>query len=189
MLRHSRPFILAAALVIAPALIIVTTPDPARPRARAATISTPDQPEYGLAGIVGPVTEIRAQEAAQVEAARIATEIQQAAAQAASRETRARADVPRSAVQPAPARSDGWSANWDGIARCETGSNWQHLGRADDGSTYDGGLGIYHGAWTDFGGLEFAPRGDLATKEQQIVVAERIYARHGLSGWGCKAYG
>ena len=92
---------------------------------------------------------------------------------------------------PAPSASNpaGWSADWDGVARCETGGNWQHLGRAPDGSTYDGGLGIYHGAWTDFGGLEFAPRGDLATKEQQIIVAERIYARHGLSGWGCKMYG
>ncbi len=82
---------------------------------------------------------------------------------------------------PSPARAGG--VNWDGIANCETGGNWSHQ------TQFDGGLGIYHGAWTDFGGREFAPYGSQATKEQQIIVAERIYARYGLSGWGCKAYG
>ena len=28
-----------------------------------------------------------------------------------------------------------------------------------------------------------------ATREEQIVVAERVYAEYGLSGWGCKAHG
>jgi len=73
--------------------------------------------------------------------------------------------------------------NWDGIARCETGGNWAHQ------TQYDGGLGILHAAWVEFGGRQFAEYGSQATREQQIVVAERIHARHGLSGWGCKAYG
>jgi hypothetical protein len=37
-----------------------------------------------------------------------------------------------------------------------------------------------------FDGDEFASNPGYATKEQQILVAERIYARYGLSGWGCK---
>jgi hypothetical protein len=73
--------------------------------------------------------------------------------------------------------------DWDSVARCETGGNWQHQ------TQYDGGLGILHAAWVEFGGREFAEYGSQATREQQIVVAERIYARHGLSGWGCRAYG
>jgi len=73
--------------------------------------------------------------------------------------------------------------DWDGIAQCETGGNWQHQ------TQYDGGLGILHAAWIEFGGRDFAEYGSQATREQQIVVAERLYARHGLSGWGCKAYG
>lgn len=74
--------------------------------------------------------------------------------------------------------------NWDGIARCETGGNWSMRG-----ASFSGGLGFYNGTWNAFGGREFAPNAGLASRDQQIVVAERVYARYGLSGWGCKAYG
>ena len=74
--------------------------------------------------------------------------------------------------------------NWDGIARCETAGNWQMRG-----SSFSGGLGFYNGTWNSFGGRQFAPNAGMASREQQIVVAERVYARFGLSGWGCRAYG
>ena len=74
--------------------------------------------------------------------------------------------------------------NWDGIAQCETASNW-HM----QGSSFSGGLGFYNGTWSGFGGRQFAPNAGMATRDQQIVVAERVYARFGLSGWGCRAYG
>lgn len=74
--------------------------------------------------------------------------------------------------------------NWDGIARCETGSNWSM-----QGSTYSGGVGFANTTWNGFGGQQFAPNAGQATKEEQIIVAERVYAQYGLSGWGCKAYG
>ncbi|MEO6467557.1 MAG: transglycosylase family protein [Acidimicrobiia bacterium] len=74
--------------------------------------------------------------------------------------------------------------NWDGIAQCETGGNWRM-----QGSSFSGGVGFYNGTWTGFGGRQFAPNAGMATREQQIVVAERVYARFGLSGWGCRAYG
>ena len=73
--------------------------------------------------------------------------------------------------------------DWDGIARCETGGDWQHQTR------YDGGLGLLHVAWIEFGGRDFAEYGSEATREEQIIVAERLHDRHGLSGWGCKSYG
>ena len=66
---------------------------------------------------------------------------------------------------------------WDKLAVCETNSNWQDTGQ------YAGGLGIYTkgkfrdsvmGTWEHFGGEEFAPSPDKATKEQQIIVANRI---------------
>jgi resuscitation-promoting factor RpfB len=76
------------------------------------------------------------------------------------------------------------SVNWDGIARCETGGNWSMRG-----ATFSGGLGFYNGTWNSFGGREFAPNAGMASRDQQIVVAERVYARYGLSGWGCRAYG
>lgn len=82
------------------------------------------------------------------------------------------------------APSTGYSADWDSIARCETGGNWQMQGH-----TYSGGVGFANTTWDGFGGREFAPNAGQATREQQIVVAERVYDRYGLSGWGCRDYG
>ena len=50
---------------------------------------------------------------------------------------------------------------------------------------YSGGLGIYNGTWDQFGGRDFASNAGLATREEQIIVAERIRAAVGISGWGC----
>jgi hypothetical protein len=69
---------------------------------------------------------------------------------------------------------------WDRIAACETGSNW-----GMQGQSYSGGLGIYNGTWDAWGGREFASNAGLASREQQIVVAERIRRDVGISGWGC----
>lgn len=74
--------------------------------------------------------------------------------------------------------------DWDGIAQCETGGNWQM-----SGSTYSGGLGFANTTWSGFGGGEFASNAGSASREEQIVVAERVHARYGLSGWGCRRYG
>lgn len=136
----------------------------------------PDQPEYSLTGVgvavnqTGQFYAAVGAELARQEALRAAT---------AAREARARAPQPASHAAPAPRGP----VNWDGIAQCETGGNWQHQ------TQYDGGLGILHAAWIEFGGRDFAEYGSQATREQQIVVAERVYARYGLSGWGCRAYG
>jgi hypothetical protein len=74
--------------------------------------------------------------------------------------------------------------DWDGIARCETGGNWSM-----SGGSFSGGLGFANTTWRGFGGGEFAANAGQATREQQIVVAERVYARYGLSGWGCRRAG
>ena len=68
---------------------------------------------------------------------------------------------------------------WDTLAQCETQQNWNLIGR------YGGGLGIYVGTWHMFNGDDFATNPGYASKWQQIIVAERIYARYGLDGWGC----
>lgn len=71
-------------------------------------------------------------------------------------------------------------AVWDRLAQCETAGNWSM-----QGSRFSGGLGFYNGTWNDFGGREFAANAGMATREQQIVVAERVRARFGYTGWGC----
>ena len=105
---------------------------------------------------------------------------------------------------------------WDKLAQCETAQNWQ------DGGRWAGGLGIMTsstfpkramGTWERFGGEQFASSPNKATKEEQIIIANRIavegysqlvhrdpeWARRqgvpatylwdqqavGLGGWGC----
>jgi len=69
---------------------------------------------------------------------------------------------------------------WDRIAACETQGNW-----AMRGPSYSGGVGFANNTWSSFGGNEFAPNAGQATREQQIIVAERVRARVGMGAWGC----
>ncbi|MBK6885829.1 MAG: transglycosylase family protein [Tetrasphaera sp.] len=73
------------------------------------------------------------------------------------------------------------AAMWDRIAMCESGGNW-HI---NTGNGYYGGLQFAYSSWLAWGGADFAPRADLASREQQITVANRYYAVAGLSPWGC----
>ncbi|MGI4894913.1 MAG: transglycosylase family protein, partial [Janthinobacterium lividum] len=68
---------------------------------------------------------------------------------------------------------------WDRLAQCEAGGNW-HI---NTGNGYYGGLQFNPRTWTNLGGGQFAPRADLATREQQIVIAERVLARQGWRAW------
>lgn len=80
---------------------------------------------------------------------------------------------------------------WDKVAQCETASNWKN------GGQWGGGLGIYVPTWRGFGGEEFSQTPQEATRDEQIVIANRI-ALHGyqnasgavqqpvgFNGWGC----
>ncbi len=75
------------------------------------------------------------------------------------------------------------AAMWDKVAKCESGGNWA----INTGNGYYGGLQFLTSTWLAHGGGQFAARADLASREQQITVANRIYATSGLSQWGCKA--
>jgi len=74
------------------------------------------------------------------------------------------------------------AAMWDWIAQCESGCNW-HI---NTGNGYYGGLQFAQSTWLANGGADFAGRADLASREQQITVANRLYAKSGLQPWGCK---
>jgi hypothetical protein len=76
----------------------------------------------------------------------------------------------------AAAASDG---EWDRVARCESGNNWA----INTGNGYQGGLQFSPGTWRANGGGDFAPSAHMATREQQIVVAERVLARQGRGAW------
>ena len=74
------------------------------------------------------------------------------------------------------------AAMWDRIAQCESGGRWN----INTGNGYYGGLQFLTSTWLSNGGGDFAPRADLATREEQITVANRLYARAGLQPWGCR---
>lgn len=61
-------------------------------------------------------------------------------------------------------------ATWDKVAQCESGGNW----RINTGNGFYGGLQFTNQTWAAYGGTAFAPRADLATKAQQIIIAERV---------------
>lgn len=73
------------------------------------------------------------------------------------------------------------AAMWDRIAQCESSGNWS----INTGNGYYGGLQFDIPSWLANGGDDFAPRPDLASREEQITVANRYYAKAGLRPWGC----
>jgi uncharacterized protein YabE (DUF348 family) len=83
--------------------------------------------------------------------------------------------APRTATPP-PSSS---GLNWDAVAACESGGNW-HI---NTGNGYYGGLQFDSGTWLSNGGGAYAPRADLASREQQIAVATRLYNARGASPW------
>jgi len=71
------------------------------------------------------------------------------------------------------------SRTWNRLAECESGGNW-HI---NTGNGYYGGLQFSYSTWLGFGGGTFARRADLATREQQIIIAERVLKHQGWGAW------
>ena len=82
-------------------------------------------------------------------------------------------------ARPAPPAVSTNGLNWDAVAACESGGNW-HI---NTGNGFYGGLQFDYGTWLSNGGGAYAPRADLASREQQIAVASRLYAARGSSPW------
>ncbi|MGP2442123.1 transglycosylase family protein [Streptomyces sp. JW3] len=74
-----------------------------------------------------------------------------------------------------------YGTDWDGIARCESSGNW----KANTGNGHYGGLQFKQSSWAAAGGLKYAPRADLASRAEQIAVAERLAAIQGMNAWAC----
>ena len=77
----------------------------------------------------------------------------------------------------APAVSNG--STWDALAQCEAGGNWS----INTGNGFSGGLQFTPSTWAAFGGTQYAPAAHLATREQQIAVAEKVRAGQGWGAW------
>ena len=71
---------------------------------------------------------------------------------------------------------------WDRIAQCESSGNWH----VNTGNGYYGGLQFNLPTWASVAGQDYAPRPDLASREEQITLANRLYAIRGLQPWACR---
>lgn len=96
----------------------------------------------------------------------------------AARASRSSAPSSTGAGTPAPAPAPS-GRDWDAVAQCESGGNWS----INTGNGYYGGLQFSASTWAAFGGGEYAPRADLATREQQIAIAEKALAVQGKGAW------
>ncbi|MFD0867371.1 transglycosylase family protein, partial [Tessaracoccus lubricantis] len=73
------------------------------------------------------------------------------------------------------------AATWDRIAQCESGGRWN----INTGNGYYGGLQFNLATWRSVNGGDFAAYPHQATREEQITVANRLYAQRGFQPWSC----
>lgn len=79
-------------------------------------------------------------------------------------------------IDPATGVAHADSINWDAVAECESGNDWD----ADTGNGFYGGLQFKQSTWDENGGVG-SPAD--ASREQQIAVAERVLASQGPQAW------
>lgn len=90
------------------------------------------------------------------------------------------AEAPRSAPDLSGSSvcgRDGWP--WGCIAQCESSGRWH----TNTGNGFYGGLQFRHSTWKEFGGLAYARRADLATRNEQITVARKVLTVQGWRAW------
>ncbi|MDH6676236.1 uncharacterized protein YabE (DUF348 family) [Rhodococcus sp. LBL1] len=70
-------------------------------------------------------------------------------------------------------------ATWDALAQCEATGNWA----INTGNGFYGGVQFDQNTWERQGGLKYAPRADLASREEQIAIASRTQQTQGWGAW------
>ncbi|MFB8235711.1 transglycosylase family protein [Kitasatospora purpeofusca] len=73
----------------------------------------------------------------------------------------------------------GTVIDWERVAACESSGDW-HI---NTGNGYFGGLQFDKPTWEETGGLRYAPRADLASRDEQIAVANALAEQRGLTPW------
>ena len=84
--------------------------------------------------------------------------------------------APVAMAGPAQAATD---STWNELAQCESSGDW-HI---DTGNGYYGGVQFSDETWDAFGGERYASTADEATREQQIVIAEKVLDVQGWDAW------
>lgn len=89
--------------------------------------------------------------------------------------------LPASGPPPKPASLACAKSHWPWgcVAKCESGGDW-HI---NTGNGHFGGLQFSQSTWEGFGGLKYAPRADLASRTEQILIARKVVAVQGWGAW------
>jgi resuscitation-promoting factor RpfB len=80
---------------------------------------------------------------------------------------------------PPPAPATPSTSVWDRLARCEAGGNWS----LNTGNGYHGGLQFHPDTWNRHKPSGYPAYAYQATREQQIVVGERVQRSQGWGAW------
>lgn len=120
-------------------------------------------------------------ESEELEASRLAEEERIAKEKEKEYEKKVYLAPPASSGVTAASLTNGQSV-WDLLVSCEATGDW-HI---NTGNGFYGGLQFDEGTWLSNGGGEYAPFAHLATREQQIEIAEKLRASRGYNPWpGC----
>lgn len=84
-------------------------------------------------------------------------------------------EAPRAAPAPSGAVS---GSVWDRLAVCESSGNW-----ASTVGLYEGGLQFHPQTWDAYKPAGYPEAAYQASREQQILVAERVLAQQGWGAW------
>ncbi len=79
---------------------------------------------------------------------------------------------------PAPTTPSG--SVWDRLAECEANGNWQNV---SSNGLYYGGLQFHLDTWNRHKSASYPSNPVNATREQQILVGERVQASQGWAAW------
>ncbi|MEU1867372.1 LysM peptidoglycan-binding domain-containing protein [Streptomyces gardneri] len=113
------------------------------------------------------------------QAGTVAGEVSGAVADAVSGALSSAADAVRAAaaVPGYACAGDQWP--WGCVAECESSGRWH----VNTGNGFYGGLQFWQPTWVEHGGTKYAPRADLATRPQQITIAEEVLRTQGWGAW------
>ncbi|GAA4398194.1 transglycosylase family protein [Tsukamurella soli] len=74
---------------------------------------------------------------------------------------------------------------WDQLAQCESTGNWA----INSGNGFYGGIQFDLNTWLRWGGGKYAPRPDLASRDEQIDIARKTLSAQGWGAWpACSAH-
>jgi len=70
-------------------------------------------------------------------------------------------------------------SEWDTVAACESSGNWA----INTGNGYQGGLQFAPSTWLGYGGGQYASSAHMASRDEQIAIAEKVLAGQGKGAW------